>query len=624
MCGIGGIVHWDGREPSRLELDALVCAQQHRGPDGHGVWTGAGVGLAHNRLAIIDVATGQQPMTWRDGRYVLVYNGELYNFRELRAELQSYGADFETSSDSEVILAAYERWGAACVERFRGMFAFAIWDSTVRSMFVARDHIGVKPMFIAQTAEFFAFSSELQGVLSFAGVDRSVDIGAIDLFLHFQYVPAPFTVFNGVRKLEPAHALQLTAAAPLAPPREYWRPRFEPDRSKTEEQWLEELDHEISGSVKAQLVSDVPFGAFLSGGIDSSIVAYHMSRHLQQPVRTFTIGFDDAAYDESEQSAAVAKAIGADHHREVVHVDKYDLLDDLIFKLQRHYGEPFADSSAIPTYCVSAMASKHVKMVLSGDGGDELFAGYNTYPAMLRGMPAERGRWPQWLAGSRKPDDSLRARALAPPRPAALAQHALQYAYFNDAARAALYTEDTAARVAARDHHDHYRRTFQAAGTEDCLSALQYLDLKTYLPGDILAKVDVASMYSSLEVRVPLLDHKVVEFAGRVPPEMKLFAPDGALQQKYLLKKYANRILPGDAFARPKHGFGVPIDRWFQTDLYSQVRQRVTAADGILGLFRPEALERLVSSPDAAFAHAPRIWALLCLRAWADVHGVKA
>lgn len=621
MCGIGGIVHWDGRVPSRPELDALVRAQNHRGPDGNGVWTAPGVGLTHNRLAIIDLATGQQPMTWADGRYVLVYNGELYNFRELRAELESAGARFHTSSDSEVVLAGYERWGSACVERFRGMFAFAIWDTTARSIFVARDHMGVKPMFIAQTKDFFAFSSELQGVMSFSGVDRAVDIGAIDLFLHFQYVPAPFTVFNGVRKLEPAHALQLTAVDPLTKPREYWRPRFEPDRSKTEEQWLDELDHGISESVKAQLVSDVPFGAFLSGGIDSSIVAYHMSRHLQQPVRTFTIGFDDAAYDESDQSAAVAKTIGADHHREVVHVNKYDLLDDLIFKLQRHYGEPFADSSAIPTYCVAAMARHHVKMVLSGDGGDELFAGYNTYPAMLRGMPAERGWRQRWLPGA-SADDSLRARALAPPRQAALDQHALHYAYFNNDARAALYTTDTAVRVAAADHHEHYRRTFEAANTKDCLSALQYLDLKTYLPGDILAKVDVASMYSSLEVRVPLLDHKVVEFAGRVPPELKLFAPNGELQQKYLLKKYANRLLPGDAFARPKHGFGVPIDRWFKTDLYGQVRQRLTNGDGVLGrLFKPAALEQLVSTEEAAFANAPRIWALLCLQAWSEVSG---
>lgn len=622
MCGIGGIVHWDGRDPDRNEVEALVRAQAHRGPDGHGIWTAPGIALAHNRLAIIDLETGQQPMTWNAGRLVLTYNGELYNFRELRAELATAGARFHTSSDTEVILAAYERWGEQCVDRFRGMYAFAIWDTANRSLFVARDRMGIKPLYIAQTATSFAFSSELQGLLSFSGVDRTLDLGALDLFLHFQYVPAPYTVYRGVRKLPPAHALLIRAEQPAATPREYWRPTFAPDRSRSESDWLDQLDHEISESVKCHLVSDVPFGAFLSGGIDSSIVAYHMSRHLSQPVQTFTIGFDEAAYDERDQAAAVARAIGADHHCEVVHVDKYDLLDDLIYKLARHYGEPFADSSAIPTYCVSAVARASVKMVLSGDGGDELFAGYNTYPSILQGLSPVRERLNRWLPGAWRRADGIRDRALGPPRPEALDQHALYYAYFNNAARHALYRQDVRERVARDDRHGLYRQIFEQAGAADCLSALQYLDLKTYLPGDILTKVDVASMYSSLEVRVPLLDHHVVDFAGRVPPELKLFDSDGGVQQKYLLKRYANRILPGDAFARPKHGFGVPIDRWFGAELYPRVRERLTMGESILStLFDPEALAALVETPAAAQANAPRVWALMMLRAWSDVSG---
>ena len=369
MCGIGGIVYWDGREPSPDEVCALVSAQHHRGPDGDGIWTAPGVALAHNRLAIIDLATGQQPMTTTDGLVALTYNGELYNFRELRSELESLGASFRTSSDTEVVLSAYEQWGPRAVERFRGMYAFAIWDDRERRLFVARDRMGVKPLYYCATDSFFAFSSELQGVISFADVDRTLDLGALDLYLHYQYVPAPFTIYRGVRKLEPAHTIVASSRSRQPAPCEYWRPRFQPDRSLSEEQWIERLDHEISESVKCHLVSDVPFGAFLSGGIDSSIVAYHMSRHLSQPVQTFTIGFDEASYDERSQAGEVARAIGANHHSEVVHVDKYDLLDDLIFRLARHYGEPFADSSAIPTYCVSAMARSHVKMVLSGDGG---------------------------------------------------------------------------------------------------------------------------------------------------------------------------------------------------------------------------------------------------------------
>lgn len=618
MCGIGGIVYWDGRVPDRPHVEALVRAQSHRGPDGDGIWLAPGVALAHNRLAIIDLVTGQQPMTTVNEQLVLTYNGEVYNFRELRAELEECGASFHTTSDTEVILAAYERWGEHCVERLRGMYAFAIWDNRSRSLFVARDRLGIKPLFYCRSASFVAFSSELQGVLSVAEVDRSLDIGALDRYLHYQYIPAPRTIYRRVSKLEPAHTLLLSAADPLRPSREYWRPTFNPDRSRTEAQWLEELDAQIGDAVNSHLVSDVPFGAFLSGGIDSSLVTYQMSRHMSRPVRTFTIGFDEAAYDESSQAAEVARAIGAHHHCEVVRVDKFDLLDDLIFRLARHFGEPFADASAIPTYCVSAVARRHVKMVLSGDGGDELFAGYNTYPNILRGLSPVRSAIDRLLPQSWGRNDGVRERALGRPRHEALALHSQIYAYFNDDSRRRLYRADVAAEIQQSAGDDEFRRFFDQSQAPDLLSALQYLDLQTYLPGDILAKVDVAAMYSSLEVRVPLLDHRFVEFAGRVPAELKLFGPDGSLQQKYLLKKYANRILPGDAFARPKHGFGVPIDRWFGGELYERVRGRLTSVEGILPrLFAAESLAELVATPAAAQTNAPRVWALLFLDAWA-------
>jgi asparagine synthase (glutamine-hydrolysing) len=530
---------------------------------------------------------------------------------------------FHTTSDTEVILAAYERWGERCVERLRGMYAFAIWDAAARSLFVARDRMGIKPLFYCRSESFFAFGSELQGLLQIADVDRALDLGAVDLYLHYQYVPPPRTIYRDVKKLEPAHALLLSASAPMTPPRRYWQPVFEPDRSRSEGEWLEALDAEISDAVRSHLVSDVPFGAFLSGGIDSSLVAYQMSRHMTQPVRTFTIGFDDAAYDESQQAAEVARAINADHHCEVVRVDKYDLLDDLIVKLARHYGEPFADSSAIPTYCVSAVAHRHVKMVLSGDGGDELFAGYNTYSNILRELSPMRSRIDRFLPAAWRQSDGVRDRALGPRRAEALAIHSRVYAYFNDEARHRLYRREVAPEMAAAAG-DPFRDIFEHAPAPDLLSSLQYLDLQTYLPGDILAKVDVASMYSSLEVRVPLLDHRFVEFAGRVPPELKLFGPDGTIQQKYLLKKYATSVLPGDAFARPKHGFGVPIDRWFGGELYDTVRQRLTSASGLLAdLFEPAEMAALVATPALAQANAPRVWALLFLAAWADVWEVR-
>jgi asparagine synthase (glutamine-hydrolysing) len=624
MCGIGGIVYWDGREPDRAQVEGLVRCQSHRGPDGSGLWAAPGVALAHNRLAIIDLTTGQQPMFWADGRFVLTYNGELYNFRELRSELESTGARFQTTSDSEVILAAYERWGARAVERFRGMYAFAIWDATARTLFVARDRLGIKPLYYCRTKDAFAFSSEIQGVLNFREGDRGIDFGALDLYLHFQYVPAPLTIYRGIRALPPAHHLTLDAATPDAPPVKYWHVRFAPERGRSEEQWLDEIDAVVGDSVRSHLVSDVPFGAFLSGGIDSSIVATLMGRYMTQPVQTFTIGFDDVAYDERDRASEVAQEIGADHRSEVVHVDKYELLDDLIFKLARHYGQPFADASAIPTYCVSAAAASHVKMVLSGDGGDELFAGYNTYPNILRELAPAASRLRRFLPAALRPQDNLRARALAPPDAATLAQYGVFYAHFQNAPRRALYAPDVAETVAAQDRHALYRDLFEESAPPDRLSALQYLDIKTYLPGDILTKVDVASMCHSLEVRVPLLDHNVVELAARIPAEMRMFGPDGTLHQKYLLKRYSNRLLKGDAFTRPKRGFGVPIDRWFGAELYERVRERLAAEDSILArLFNRAEVDKLVTTPEAARDNAPRVWSLLFLDAWARTAGVR-
>jgi asparagine synthase (glutamine-hydrolysing) len=623
MCGISGIVYWDGREPSRDHVDALWQAQCHRGPDGNGVWAGPGVALAHNRLAIIDLHSGQQPMAWHDGRFVITYNGELYNFRELRRELEADGAVFRTSSDTEVVLAGYEKWGEGCVDRFRGMYAFAIWDNARRSLLLARDRAGIKPLYYCQTGESIAFSSELQGLLALAGVPRELDYGSLDLYLHYQYVPAPRTIFAGVRKLAPAHTLLLTAATRQAAPRRYWRPRFEPDHSKPEGYWQDALHHQLADAVRCHLVSDVPFGAFLSGGVDSSVVAFHMSQSLERPVKAFTIGFDETAYDEREHATRVARRIGADHHCEVVRVDKYDLLDDLLPKLVRHYGEPFADSSAIPTYCVSAVARRHVKMVLSGDGGDELFAGYNTYPAIIGALNGNQSLV-QRLAAPFRRGRGLRERALGPPRTDALAVHGRVYAYFADEQRRALYRPEVRQGVARSDAASHFADVFAEAGAPDLLSALQYLDLQTYLPGDILTKVDVASMYSSLEVRVPLLDHHVIDLAGRIPARFKLFAADGSLHPKHLLKRHAAAILPGVDFDRPKQGFGVPIARWFGAELYQQVVDRLGDPGGLVSrLFDPARVADLTASPGAAGAHAPRVWSLLFLNAWGKQWGVS-
>lgn len=619
MCGIGGIVYWDGRPAGTEAVAGLLHAQRHRGPDETGAWAGRGAVLGHNRLSIIDLATGQQPMRTEDGRYVIVYNGELYNYPELKHELESAGQRFQTRSDTEAVLKAFAQWGSKCLGRLRGMYALAIWDDRERQLFLARDRLGIKPLYYCATATSCAFASELQGLVALAGIPRRLDLVALDLYLHYQYVPAPFAIYADVRKLPPAHSLLLEAKRPGAEPRAYWDVAFRPDFARNLGDWLDALDGEIRDSVARHLVSDVPFGAFLSGGIDSSTVVHHMSRILKEPVKTFTIGFEESAYDEREHAFRVAGLTGSERHFEVVRADGIELLGSLLPSLARHYGEPFADSSAVPTWYVSRLARTQVKMVLSGDGGDELFAGYNSYPAILAGLgtPPRAGFLRRWFGGA-PGEGSAVGFAQGPPRSEALPLHSRSYAYFDDETRPRLYRRELAEKLAGRQPPDLFGAHFRRSEATECLSALQYLDIKTYLCGDILTKVDVASMCHALEVRVPLLDHRVVELAARVPARYKLVSSNGQVHKKFLLKEYARRLLPGADFDRPKQGFGVPIATWFGGVLYPEVRDRLVRPEGLLHrLFDPRAREELVASPAAATNHAPRIWALLCLEAWA-------
>lgn len=622
MCGIGGIVFWDGRKTDIKTVEGILVSQSHRGPDGKGVWCNDGAALAHNRLAIIDVSAGRQPMLTEDGKYIIVYNGELYNFRELRKELETCGYSFRTNSDTEVMLQSYVHWKRDCLQHFRGMFAFAVWDREERSLFIARDRVGIKPLFYYDGPDFFAFSSEIQGLLSFDDIPRRIDYEAIDLYLHYQYVPAPLTIYSDIHKLLPAHYMAVSAGGAKIDVIPYWDVQFEPDRRRSIDDWLEALDAEIRESVRMHLISDVPFGAFLSGGIDSSTVVSQMSRYLEKPVKTFTIGFDDIPYDESAYAEKVSKDVGSEHHFEIIHPDSFNLLDDLIYKLAAHYGEPFADSSAIPIYFVSKLAGSQVKMVLSGDGGDELFAGYNTYPNILGSSQADNSRWGRLIGRllRRNRTGTILANAKKAPYPEALYSHGIYYAYFKDEERKKLYRPETAENIYKRGQSGLFSNYFYGSRTKECLSALQYLDIKTYLPGDILTKVDIASMAHSLEVRVPLLDHKVIEFAAHVPAEFKMKVTDnGEVQKKLLLKRYADDLFPPGRFDRPKQGFGVPIDCWFRERLYHDVRERIMLKYGVLhDLFNREALSGLVASPERAGNNSGRIWALLFLQAWAE------
>lgn len=627
MCGISGIIYFDGRPTDDATLAPALAALHHRGPDGSGVWCGDGVALAHNRLAIIDTEAGVQPMATADGNAVIIYNGEMYNYKELRQELLALGHEFATSSDTEVVLKSYVQWGADCVERLRGMFAFAVWDRRLRRLFVARDRLGIKPLYYHASDTCFIFSSELQGVLAFGLIAKELDYAALDHYLHYQYVPQPLTIFRKVRALSPAHLLTVSAVQPSPTPVCYWDVRFAANKNRSFEQCLEELEHEIDESVRLHLASDVPFGAFLSGGIDSSTVVSHMSRHLPQPVQTFTIGFEEASFDEQRYAEQAARVVGAEFHLQVINPDTINLLDDLVYRLARHYGSPFADSSAIPTYFVSQMASQRVKMVLSGDGGDELFAGYNTYPAILGSQVAASTAWSRLLPASLRQralrllhDHAVCRRAELPPDIGLMSAHSNTYSYFNDNARQELYAPDCLHRVNATVDRHFYTELFTASRADEALSALQYLDMKTYLVGDILTKVDIASMMHSLEVRVPLLDHRVVELAARIPAAYKFkLLLRGELQKKYLLKRHAASLFPKRFFDRPKQGFGVPIGDWFSKKLKHQVTDRILKPTGILAdLFRRESLELLVATPAALHHNHAKIWALLMLDAWAE------
>ncbi|MEB3168786.1 MAG: asparagine synthase (glutamine-hydrolyzing), partial [Synechococcaceae cyanobacterium] len=387
MCGIAGLLDGSGRPVNQAELEAFTQRLAHRGPDGSGMYVDGAVGLGHRRLSIIDLDGGRQPLTNEDGSVWTVFNGEIYNHRELRRELQARGHVFRTRSDTEVIVHGFEQWGVDVLQHLRGMFALAVWDACRRQLLLARDRLGIKPLCYAHDGRRLAFASELQAFRALEGFDPSLDLQAIDLYLHLNYIPHPWTAWQEVRKLPPAHYIVFNDQGGTAGPQRYWQLRYTPDRQLSEDQWAERLDAALEDAVRSHLVSDVPFGAFLSGGVDSSTVAAYMARILERPLNAFTIGFDDQECDERTWAQQAARSIGASHHVEVVHPDALALLPTLV----GHYGEPFGDSSAICTYLVCRSARASVKMVLSGDGGDEIFGGYGYYPKLLKQFPQPSG-----------------------------------------------------------------------------------------------------------------------------------------------------------------------------------------------------------------------------------------
>jgi asparagine synthase (glutamine-hydrolysing) len=619
MCGIAGMFDTkERREIDRALLERMTTRIAHRGPDGHGYHVEPGVGLGHRRLSIIDLAGGKQPMYNEDGSVAIVFNGEIYNFLGLRDELERAGHRFQTRSDTETIVHAWEQWGERCVERLGGMFAFALWDRNQDTLFLARDRLGKKPLYYTVLDDgLLVFASELKALLVNDSLSRELEPRAIEEYFAFGYVPDPRTILRHAFKLPPGHTMLVRRGRGAPRQREYWDVAFEPVSVTSVEDTQRELVERVRGAVRERLISEVPLGAFLSGGVDSSSIVALMAGLSSEPVNTCSISFGERDYDESTYAALVAERYRTDHRTERVDPDDFDLIDELVTV----YDEPYADSSAMPTYRVCELARRQVTVALSGDGGDENFAGYRRYrwhaqEERVRSiLPRAVRRGVFGLAGACYPKLDWAPRPLrAKTTLQALARDSLE-AYHESvsllpaAARERLYSLEFESRLQGYRAIEVFRRYAEHAPTDHPLSLVQYLDFKTYLPGDILTKVDRASMAHSLEVRVPLLDYQLVDWVSGLPPELKLKDGEG----KHIYKKAFEAYLPEDVLYRPKMGFAVPLGQWFRGPLRERVHEAVTGERlRATGIFDGDALAQLVDQHQRGVRdYSAMLWALL-------------
>lgn len=643
MCGICGVI--DFNKGVKAELIQRMCKTlAHRGPDDEGLvfiknghylevkkpferplgQDGFEVGLGHRRLAIIDLsAAGHQPMCNEDGTIWIVFNGEIYNFQEIRETLGKKRHQFKSKSDTEVILHAYEEWGVECLNFFRGMFAFAIWDSNLQRLFLARDRLGKKPLVYFHQNTQFAFASEIKALLQMPEVERNVNHSALHHYLNYQYVPSPDTIFEGIKKLLPAHYLLYDRNGSVKVER-YWRLNFSSvTHTDIDSQEISErIRTELEESVKFRLISDVPVGAFLSGGVDSSLIVGMMAKLNSTPVKTFSIGFEEKDFDELSYARLVANQFDTEHHEFVVKPNAIDLLPKLVW----HYNEPFADSSAIPTFYVANVTKDFVKVVLTGDAGDENFAGY---PRYLRS---------EWVASFTRLPDKLRKDLLPNLLRTFSALHwrektlnrladfveslsqdqarnyAEQIKIFNAKEKENIYTESFMECVKGIDPLTFLINKFEESETENLLDSLLYVDINSYLPEDLLVKMDIATMANSLEARVPFLDHKFMEFVASIPSHLKRKGS----KTKFILKAAFKDFLPESIFTRKKMGFGVPVSRWFRNELKDYVYEILLDPRTLKrGYFKRESIERLLNDHShLRYDHSSKIWALLFLEMW--------
>ena len=624
MCGIVGIVDTRGARPiDRALLDVMNETQHHRGPDEGGLHLEPGIGLGHRRLSIIDLSTGQQPLFNEDHSVVVVFNGEIYNHKALMAELMLLGHTFRTQSDTEVIVHAWEQWGEASAARFQGIFAYGLWDRNQKTFFMARDQLGVKPLYYALLADGrLIFSSELKALRAVPELGREIDPRAVEDYFAYGYVPEPKTIYKSALKLSPGHTLRIDIGAAPGKPKQYWNASFKPHAPMSEADAAAELTSRVRDAVKSQLVAERPLGAFLSGGVDSSAIVAAMAGLMDTPVNTCSIAFNDPAYDESKYATEIAQKYKTNHHSETVDTDDYGLIDTLAAL----YDEPYADSSAMPTYRVCQLAKKRVTVVLSGDGGDENLAGYRRYRYAMgedrvRQLLPTALREPLFgLLGKVYPKADWAPRMFRAKTTFESLSRNLVDGYFHsvsklpDRVREQLFSPKFRQDLQGYNAIELLREHARTSPTDEPLSMIQYLDFKTWLPGDILTKVDRASMAHALEVRVPLLDHKLVEWISGLPPEMKLHDGEG----KYIFKKSLESTLPHDILYRDKMGFSIPLASWFRGPLREHVRSALlgpTLAD--TGMFNMTFLREMVEQHQSGLRdYSVAIWSVLMFEAF--------
>jgi asparagine synthase (glutamine-hydrolysing) len=618
MCGIAGFADVSGATPQSLDRDrqrlkSMCDVMRHRGPDDDGFYVEPGVGLGMRRLSIIDLATGHQPIHNEDRTIWVVFNGEIYNYRDLRVMLESAGHRFYTSSDTETIVHGYEEWGEEVFSRLRGMYGIALWDTRTRTLLVVRDRAGIKPLYYAEAGGRLFFGSEAKCVLENPEVDRRLDPAALDHYLAYQYTPRDGSIFRGIQKLRPGHLLRLRDGRVSS--EQYWQLPVDRTFKGTEQDAVSELRRLLGEAVRSHMIADVPLGAFLSGGIDSSLVVALMANASDRPVKTFSIGFEEEAFDELPHARRVATHLETEHHELVVRPDALGILDRVVW----HFDEPFADPSAIPTWYVSEMARRHVKVVLSGDGGDELFGGYTRYRPHPRVESFDRlsagvGRAVAAAAWRALPHGVRGKNFLRHVARDAQGRYVDSVTFFHEDERKALLSPDLRRALHGWNSEAHFRQAFDRFGHLPPKAQLMSFDFETYLPEDCLVKVDRMSMAHSIESRVPLLDHVVIEFAASLPASMKM--PGGRL--KHLLKELAFSLVPREILDRPKQGFSVPIEHWFRGELRDAfgdilgsplTRQR--------GYFDHAFVDRLLSEHlDRKRDHSWRLWQLLVFELW--------